>query len=210
MAVGIFINRGQAGGDTLLQAGARNTAGLDMVIQFLARVGDKGKEAGALVGIVQIESAVPQPRLAGNVLRPGCVIAALDEQFARRQFQPRQTFRLAASAARAFDVDSLTRHDAPTGNDFRCRGRHCQRRISVYSWRYRTRESAAIHPVYRRSRSVFVIAGRKRRSSAHRAAISFSLRNSSAPKPARYAAPSAVVSVTLGRSTVKPVRSARR
>ena len=59
------------------------------------RILHEGQEARPLVGEVQIERAVAEAGFARDVLRTGRVIAALDEQLARRALQLRQAFRLA-------------------------------------------------------------------------------------------------------------------
>src|SRR6185312_2271132 len=97
MAVGIVVHRFQGGDDALLKRAAA-PALAQMRIQLAPRIFDEGQKAGALVGIVQIEGAVAEARLARNVLRPCRVIAALDKQFARSLLQPRKALRLAAPA----------------------------------------------------------------------------------------------------------------
>ena len=74
---------------------------------LLPRLFDKGQKTGALVWIVQIESAVSQPCFARNILRSRRIIAALDKQFARSLAQPDQTFRFAAPIALAFNRYNL-------------------------------------------------------------------------------------------------------
>src|SRR5579862_9652219 len=70
------------------------------MLQLDARILDEGQETGALVLVMQIERAVAQRRLARDVLRTGGVIAALDEELARGEFDLGQAFGLAPCRAR--------------------------------------------------------------------------------------------------------------
>jgi len=99
---GIFVDSFQIGGDRVLERRRGRLARLHVFVEFFAGVVDESEEASLLVGIVQIEGAMAEAGFAGDVLRPGGVIAALDKQLARSAFQLRKAFRFAAGGAGVF------------------------------------------------------------------------------------------------------------
>ncbi len=122
MIVGKFADCRQRRGDALLKAAACDAPHLHMAVELLPRLFDKGQKTGALVGIMQIESAVSQTCFARNILWPRRIITALDKKFARGLTQPDQTLRFAAPIALAFNNDNLPRHNSPVpATTFRAR-----------------------------------------------------------------------------------------
>ena len=72
----------------------------------------------------------------------------------------------------------------------------------------RDRPTALRHPKTRLARALGVMAGRNSRSRAQRSVTSRRVFQNPIASPAKYAAPSAVVSLTFGRVTVLPRTSA--
>jgi len=99
MRIAIIVNRMQRGGDHLLQVLARAARIAQMNIHFLARFFNESQKAGALIRIVKIESPVPEPGFARDILRARRVIAALDKELARGAFDLGKTLGLAPHPA---------------------------------------------------------------------------------------------------------------
>ena len=99
MCFRIFVNRVERAFDEVFERLMRGDALTQERIEFLPCVFDKIEEAGALVGKVKIEGAVAQPRLARDVLRPGRMVAALDEQPTPRLFELCEAIRFAPRGA---------------------------------------------------------------------------------------------------------------
>ena len=80
--------------------------------------------------------------------------------------------------------------------------------VGLLSCLLRARATALRHPSYSSSRRLEAIAGVNVRSTVQREASASSDGHTPTPSPARYAAPSAVVSITDGRRTLTPMRLA--
>src|SRR5262249_29793026 len=99
MTVRVFEDRMQGRGHLVFQRRALADMLADVGVELLARVFHEGKEAGALVGEVQIEGAVTQARFARDVLWTRRMVTALDEELPRRLLDLGKAFRLAPGAS---------------------------------------------------------------------------------------------------------------
>lgn len=97
MTLRIIENRQKRVGDEFFQRVIQRNARADIGIEFAARIVHEIQKTGPLVGKMQIEGTVADIGLAGDILRPGGVVAALDEQLARGGFDFSEAVRLFAA-----------------------------------------------------------------------------------------------------------------